>query len=292
MRSKEILSSYGSQIKETPQPKGDLKVSKIDYNIDHDFFIGHQMLGDVVGFAAAAHLYAHKIGKPVRIWFDEKVGNRKDIVKWFDGIEWIEKDKLVNPIDCGINPKLEDWPKFNGVKRFYQWMDPSLTPKKSFDIHMNKERIINDEKLIGLITHSNTQGDIEDVVLEKMISDAKKQYPLHKIVLIGTGDNKVIPAGVEDWRQKNGDITWILETIRKLDLLITPQTGPCFIAAGFRIPMWVYRSKYLFWDYVLNYDTYKVQRWYNRTNMTAEQKLELIKEYATRNNVIELLNIL
>jgi hypothetical protein len=67
-------------------------------------------------------------------------------------------------------------------------------------------------------------------------------------------DNKIIPNGVEDWRQKDADVNWLFDTISKLDLLITPQTGPCFIAAGFRIPMWVYRSNHINWDNILNYD--------------------------------------
>lgn len=299
MRSKDALIKYGAgTVVEQPlinaKPVGDRDTNgDIDYSKPHDFFIGHQMLGDVIGFAAAAHLYANKIGKTVRIWFDPKVGNRKDVVNWFDGIEWVEKDKLVNSIDCGINPKTEDWPKFNGVKRFYQWMDPSMTPKKSFDIHMNKERIITDKKLIGLITHSNTQGDIDEPVLSRMLEDAKAQYPLHKIVLIGNTDNTILPKGVIDLRQSTGgDINWIINTIREMDLLITPQSGPCFIAAGFRIPMWVYRSKRLFWDYVLNYDNYKVQRWYNRPNMTPEQKIELIKDYATQKDLKDILELL
>lgn len=273
------------------QPIGDRKVDYIDYGIKHDFFIGHQMLGDVIGFAAAAHLYANKIGETVRIWFDANIGNRKDITKWFDGIEWVEKEKLVNPIDCGINPLLEDWPKFNGVKRFYQWMDPTMTPKKSFDIHFNKEKIINDGKIIGLITHSNTQGDIDKEILDKMLSHAKAQYPLHKIVLFGNKDNTVIPPGVLDWRQDKGDINWIIETVRRMDLIITPQTGPCFIAAGFRIPMWVYKSKQEFWDYTLNYDNYKIQRWYNRP-MSDEEKLKAIKKISEQRGYQDILNLI
>lgn len=273
------------------QPIGDKKVEYIDYGIKHDFFIGHQMLGDVIGFAAAAHLYANKIGENVKIWFDATIGNRKDITKWFDGIEWIEKEKLINPIDCGINPVLEDWPKFNGVKRFYQWMDPSMAPKKSFDIHFNKEKIINDEKIIGLITHSNTQGDIDKEILDKMLSHARKQYPLHRVILFGNRDNTIIPPGVEDWRQATGDINWIIETVRKMDLLITPQTGPCFIAAGFRIPMWVYKSKQEFWDYTLNYDNYKIQRWYDRP-MSPEEKLKAIKKISEHRGYQDILNII
>jgi len=28
--------------------------------------------------------------------------------------------------------------------------------------------------------------------------------------------------------------------------------------------MWIYRSKERFWDYTLNYDNYRVQRWWDR----------------------------
>jgi len=48
--------------------------------------------------------------------------------------------------------------------------------------------------------------------------------------------------------------------------LMSPQTGPCFIAAGLKIPMWIYRSKARYWDYVLNYDNHKVDRWFNRND--------------------------
>jgi hypothetical protein len=97
-----------------------------------------------------------------------------------------------------------------------------------------------------------------------MVAEARNKYPNHMIVAIGNMDNKYVPEGVEDWRQSKGDIKWIVETVRKLDLLISPQTGPCFIAAGYKIPMWIYRSKEAFWDNVLNYDEYKVERWWDR----------------------------
>lgn len=251
MRSKDALISMSKNINNS-------------INTDQGFYIGHQMLGDVIGFCAAAHLLHCKTGKIIKIHFEEK---RKDLVKYFDGIEWVEKKNIPNAIDCGKDPSLEEWPKMNGVKRFYKFMDKSLTNAKSFDIHFNINKINSDKKIIGLITHSNTQGDIPDNVLKTMIDDAKQQYPNHKIALIGKYDNSKIPEGVEDWRQKDGDINWIIDTIREIDLLITPQSGPCFIAAGFKIPMWVYESKEKFWDYTLNYDTYKVEKWYKRTEL-------------------------
>lgn len=230
-------------------------------NVETGYYSGHQMLGDVIGFCAAAHLLWAKTGKIIKINFEER---RKDVVKYFDGIEWVEKSKIPNAIDCGINPSIDEWPKMNGVKRFYKFMDSTLTNPKSFDVHFNINKRISGKNLIGLITHSNTQGDIDPEILNMMISDAKIKFPKHKIVLIGNMDNSIVPAGVEDWRQKDGNINWIFETIRELDLLITPQSGPCFIAAGFNIPMWVYESKEKYWDFTLNYDTYKVEKWYKR----------------------------
>jgi hypothetical protein len=222
------------------------------------------MLGDVIGFVAAAHLYSEKIKQPVEVYFQEA---RKDILKYFDGVVWVPKEPGM--VDCGGDPTLDQWfqetPKMNGVSRFYRFMDPSMTPTKSFDVHFNRKREGTEEKIIGLVTHSNTQGDIDDQTLETMLSDARKAYPEHKICLIGNKDNKKIPEGVEDWRQEKGDIDWIISTIEKCSLLITPQSGPCFIAAGWRVPMWVYRSKERFWDQVLNYQEYKVERWYKRS---------------------------
>lgn len=227
---------------------------------DGGFWSGHQMLGDVVGFVAAAHLMYVKTGKRQKVWFQE---SRKQILDYFDGVDWVPRESIPNAVDAGRDPSPEEWSNMNGVKRFYKWMDPSLTNPKSFDIYMNCDRI-GGEKLIGLITHANTQGPIPDHIVDEMVLEARKQYPEHKIVAIGVTDNKYLPAGVEDMRQSNGDIKWIVEMIRKLDLLITPQTGPCFIAAGLGVPMWVYRSKEAFWDNVLNYDNYKVERWWER----------------------------
>jgi hypothetical protein len=237
---------------------------------DRGFWIGHQMLGDVIGFVAAAHLYSLKIGNTVKVNFQE---SRKDITKYFSGVEWVPKDQITNLVDCGRNPTLEEWPTMNGVKRFYKWMDPTMTPTKSFDIHFNcKKR--GGKKLIGLITHSNTQGDIPDHIVEQMLDDARKLYPDHTIVAIGNNDNKYIPKGVKDLRQKNGDILWIIEMVRDIDLLICPHTGPCFIAAGFKIPMWVYQSKEPFWDFTLNFDEYSVECWWERTAQDEYKKFD------------------
>lgn len=233
------------------------------------FWIGHEMLGDVIGFVAAAHLYSEKIKQPVEVYFQE---SRKDILKYFDGVVWVPKEPGM--IDCGGDPTIDQWfqetTKMNGVSRFYRFMDPSMTPTKSFDVHFNREKQKTEEKIIGLITHSNTQGDIDDQTLEKMLSDARKAYPDHKICLIGNTDNQKIPAGVEDWRQEKGDIDWIISTIEKCTLLITPQSGPCFIAAGWRVPMWVYRSKERFWDQVLNYEDFWDIKWYDRPKIQKE----------------------
>ena len=228
--------------------------------MENGFYIGHQMLGDVLGFCAAAHLYSLKIGKTIKVWFQPE---RKDATKYFDGVEWIPRDQIPNAIDCGGDPSLLEWPHMNGVKRFYRFMDSTLQAPKSFDVHFNIKKKESTKK-IGLITHSNTQGDIPLDVVNEMITEAKKMYPTHEILLFGNFDNSIIPVGVTDFRQKQGDINWIIDLVSGLDLLIAPQTGPCFIAAGFKIPMWVYRSKEAFWDYTINYDEYKVQRWWDR----------------------------
>jgi len=254
-------------------------IIKIDKEIivDNGFWSGHQMLGDALGFCAAAHLLHHKTGKRIKVWFQE---SRKDALKYFDGVDWVPRNEIPDAIDCGRNPQKDEWVNMNGVKRFYKWMDPTLIPKKSFDIHMNCSKNEKSENLIGLITHANTQGDIPLEVLNDMISTAKKEYPSHKIVLFGNKDNHIIPDGVEDMRQDKGDINWIIEFMKRLDLLITPQTGPCFIAAGLNIPMWVYKSKEPHWDYVLNYDTYKVQKWWDKMNKISEKN-----EYEVFNNI-------
>lgn len=222
------------------------------------FWIGHQMLGDVLGFCAAAHLYAIKTGKTVEVWFDPP---RKDACNWFGGVKWVEK--TADMIDCGGDPSQTEWPTMNGVKRFYRFMDPTMKPTKNFDIHFLGQKP-ETENVIGLITHSNTQGDIDPNTLKEMISEAKKAYPGTPIALIGNLDNTLIPEGVEDRRQAGGDIDWIINMVGRLKLLITPQSGPCFCAAGWRVPMWVYRSRESFWDYTLNYETYRVERWFER----------------------------
>lgn len=237
------------------------------------FWHGHQMLGDVIGFCGAAHLYYLKTGERVKVWFQE---SRKDILKYFDGVDWVPRNSIPNAVDCGATPSSEEWKVLNGVKRFYKWMDPTMISPKPFDIYFNKQRKIPNKKIIGLITHSNTQGDIDEITLKLMISDAISEYPEHKIVLIGNMDNTIIPEGIEDMRQSEGDISWIVDTVAELDLLITPQSGPCFCAAGWNVPMWVYRSKEEYWDYTLNYDTYRVRKWYSRNLSKIEQKLELV----------------
>jgi FkbM family methyltransferase len=236
------------------------------------FFIGHRMLGDVLGFCAAAHLYSVKTGKTVKVWFDP---GRKKAVEYFDGVEWVEKTP--DMIDCGGDPSLAEWPSMNGVKRFYRFMDPSLSPGKSFDVHFNRVRRKTPDKLIGLVTHSVTQGDIDPVTLGEQIALARRLYPQHRIVLIGGKDNTLVPEGVEDLRQGKADIKWIIEMVESLDLLITPQSGPCFIAAGWRVPMWVYRSKESFWDNVLNYEEYKVERWWERQTVQVKTQGVVVK---------------
>lgn len=225
------------------------------------------MLGDVLGFCAAAHLYSEKIGQTVEVWFDP---TRKDACNWFAGVKWVEK--TAGMIDCGGDPSLAEWPQMNGVKRFYRFMDPTMKPTKSFDIHFMGQKP-ETENIIGLITHSNTQGDIDPVTLKEMITEAKRLYPGTPIALIGNLDNTLVPEGVEDRRQAGGDINWIIHKVGTLKLLITPQSGPCFPAAGWGVPMWIYRSKESFWDFTLNYDTYKVERWFDRKNPQGPKDL-------------------
>lgn len=249
---------------ESPQAASD---SATILPAQYGFWIGHQLLGDVLGFCAAAHIFSSIVQQPVKVWFDP---TRKDVCKFFDGVVWVEKDQIPNAIDCGGDPTLDEWPTMNGVKRFYRFMQSAFLATKTFDIHFNRSRKAATEKLIGLITHSNTQGDIDPVTLAEMLVEARRQYPEHKIVCFGNHDNTVVPEGVEDWRQERGDVSWIIEFVERLDLLITPQSGPCFIAAGWKVPMWVYRSKEAFWDYTLNYDTYKVARWWDRKKLVTD----------------------
>lgn len=214
------------------------------------FWMGHRMLGDVLGFCAAAHLYAGKIGQSVKVWFDP---TRIDACEYFDGVIWVPRDEIPAAIDCGADPTIEEWPSLNGVKRFYRFMDPTMRPCSSFDVHFSKVREAvagpRSEKLIGLITHSNTQGEIDKESLSEMLKEARRLFPNHRIGCLGNMDNTNVPPGVEDWRQAKGDVKWIIDYVAKLDLLITPQSGPCFIAAGWRVPMWVYRSRESFWDW-------------------------------------------
>lgn len=223
------------------------------------FWMGHFMLGDVFGFCAAAHLYSDKIGQPVKVWFEPA---RREAVQYFDGVQWVPREEIPHAIDAGIDPAPHEWPRMNGVKRFYRFMDLTLTPTKSFDVHFNRPRRRRRERAIGLITHSHTQGDVDDQTLDQMIREARRLHPGHSLVSFGQRDNWNLPAGVVDRRGMS--LHEMVEFIEDLDLLITPQSGPCFIAAGWRVPMWVHRSREPFWDYVLNYDGYKVERWWDR----------------------------
>jgi hypothetical protein len=63
---------------------------------DGGFWSGHNMLGDVIGFVAAAHLYSVKIGKPIKVYFQE---SRKGILDYFDGVEWVPKESIPTAID-------------------------------------------------------------------------------------------------------------------------------------------------------------------------------------------------
>ena len=229
------------------------------------FWMGHRMLGDVLGFCAAAHLFSLKIGTPVKVWFDPA---RTAACEFFDGVVWTPHEEIPDAVDCGITPTAAEWPQLNGVKRFYRFMDSSMSPPKSFDIHFNRPRNTIASGLakrrIGLITHSHTQGAIHPESLTEILEEARCQYPTHQIGCIGGMDNDIVPAGVEDWRQRAYDIHHFIELVASLDLLISPQSGPCFAAAGWRIPMWVYRSSDATWDFSLNFDEHKVSKWWDR----------------------------
>lgn len=223
------------------------------------FWMGHFMLGDVFGFCAAAHLYSAKIGQPVKVWFEP---DRREVTRYFDGVQWVPREEIPNAVDAGIDPAPHEWPQMNGVKRFYRFMDPSLTPTKSFDVHFNRPRRPPKGGAIGLITHSHTQGDVDQKVLDLMMQEARRLHPRHSIVSFGQQDNWNLPAGVVN--RRGMPLQDMVEFIEGLDLLISPHSGPCFIAAGWRVPMWVYRSREAFWDYALNYEQYKVERWWER----------------------------
>lgn len=223
------------------------------------FWMGHFMLGDVLGFCAAAHLWSAKVGQTIKIWFDP---SRRDSVNFFDGIQWVPREEIPDAIDAGPEPAPHEWPHLNGVKRFYRFMDPSLSPTKSFDVHFNRARRPYRHRTIGLITHSHTQGDVDEWTASEMIREARRLYPAHTIVSFGQPDNWILPRGVVDRRGMT--LKQSMEFVEGSDLVITPQSGPCFMAAGWRVPMWVYRSREPFWDCVLNYEEYKVERWWDR----------------------------
>lgn len=263
MRNKEAL------IKKQESLKNKVFFSKNDEvlnNCKKGFWMGHRLLGDVFGFCAAAHLLHKKTNQIIKIHYPQE--HRKGISTYFSGIRWVKKEEIPDAIDCGADPRIEDWVYMNGVKRFYRFMDKTLTSPISFDIHMCIKRYQHpEEKLIGLVSYSVTQGPIDDNAIEYMCLEAKKKYPEHKIILLGEKKNKFSfpeKLEIEDRRVSEPDFDSLVEQIRNLELLLTPQSGPCFIAAGLGVPMWVYRSKLPHWDYVLNYDVYKVERWFER----------------------------
>jgi hypothetical protein len=233
---------------------------------DLGFWIGHQLLGDVFGFCAAAHMMHMKTGKTIKIHFPQE--NRIGITSYFPGVQWVKKDEIPDAIDCGIDPTPSEWHEMNGVKRFYRHMDPTMENPLSFDIHMNiSKNEIPSEKIIGIISHSVTQGPIDDKTMIEMCKEAKLLYPEHRLVLLGEKKNNFnFPTEfeIEDRRDSCANYEALVNQMKDITLLISPQTGPCFIAAGLRIPMWIYKSKEPYWDYVLNYDTHKVSRWWDR----------------------------
>lgn len=227
------------------------------------FYINWKQLGDCIGFVSAASLLSYKVKELIKVHFQE---NRKDIISYFEGVQWVKKEEIPEAICCDAEPPIEEFNKTNGVKRFYKYMDPSMSPEKSFDIHMNCEKI-GGEKLIGLISYSFNQGSIPQNILDYMIKKVKEKFPEHKIVMFGGDKDKTITPSCNfiDLRQDKFDISWLVTFMKRLDFLITPQNGIAFLGVGLRIPMMVYRSKKYYWDYILNnYDTYKVENWVDR----------------------------
>lgn len=259
-----VMRSDDLMVAETEKRRARASVSPVD--ISKGFWMGHQMLGDVIGFCAAAHILHKKTGQIIKIHFPQE--ERMGITSYFTGVRWVKKEEIPNAINCGMDPTPEQWPTMNGVKRFYRFMDPTMKSTISFDVHMNIEKYVAPkEKLIGIVAHSVTQGSIPTNVVTQMCKDALEKFPGYKLVLLGEKKNTfTFPNDVviEDRRDEAADYDSLIEQIRNLALLLCPQTGPCFIAAGLRVPMWVYRSKEVHWDYVLNYDKHKVEKWYDR----------------------------
>jgi hypothetical protein len=113
----------------------------------------------VAGFAGhatsiAERLPAEKAYDPFRVL--------RRAVQYFDGVQWVPREEIPGAIDAGIEAAPDEWPRMNGVKRFYRFMDPSLAATKSFAIHVNRPRRKLGGGTIGLITHSHTQGDVDD----------------------------------------------------------------------------------------------------------------------------------
>lgn len=222
------------------------------------YWNGHEMLGDCIGFCAAAHCFYKTTNKTVKIHFQE---SRKEITKYFDGIEWVPKDyEKYNFIDCG----LLNFNFLNGVKRFYQYMDPTFECPVSFDIHFNISRKINKHFIIGVISHANTCKDFPTNDLEKTIDNVKNLFPRSKFVCFGMHDNSFLPKNVIDLRQKDSNINKIIHYMSRMSLLISPHTGPVYIAAGLKVPSIVYKTRSTvkgidgsYWDNFLNFDNYQ-----------------------------------
>lgn len=226
------------------------------------YWNGHEMLGDAIGFCAAAHCFYKKTGQIVKIHFQE---SRKEIVNYFDGIEWVPKDhSKYEFIDCGLNPLISEFENINGVKRFYKYMDPTYQCPVSFDVHFNMPRKTNKNFIVGVISKANTCESFPIDVLQHTIETIKELKPRSKFVSIGMCDNTFVSKNVIDLRQKYDNIHKIINYISRISLLISPHTGPVYIAAGFNIPSIIYRTRGIiqglngsYWDKFLNFDNYK-----------------------------------
>jgi len=225
------------------------------------FYNGHQMLGDNIGFCAAAHCFFKKTNKIVKVHFQE---SRKEIINYFDGLEWVPKDdNKYNFIDCGRNPTIEEFKSTNGVKRFYKNMDASFDCPVPFDIHFNIKNMPIKYSIVGIFSHANTATSFPEDKLNNIIQNLKIKFKNIKFVCFGMRDNRFLPNNVIDLRQSSPDIHKIINYIRRMKYVITPHSGPAYIAAGFKIPSLVYRTGSIngidgnLWDNLLNFDNYK-----------------------------------
>lgn len=224
------------------------------------YWMGHNNHRDILGFCAAAHLMHIKTGDTIAVNFNE---NDRGLTKYFPGIEWVARNELTEPVDCGILNDLSEMWKLNAVTRFYRFMDPTMESEVGFNLNMTLDPMITEEKTIGIVSHHEFFGEINSVFLRKMIKDAKNKYPTHKITLFCKEKPKEIIKDIDNVIIYY-DIYSLIANIRQVDLLLSIQGESCLIAAGFKIPLWLYKSSDPRHDMSLNFSTYKVEKTYDR----------------------------